>query len=108
MDFDKLGEQAFKDFWLRWGARDKNKVNSVLEDTIESFVGFGSNIDEYWANKNDLVVQHNKETEQIPEPYNINFNFINSTKLSDQHILVCGEISISVKIEKKIPVLYKA
>lgn len=105
MDIDKLGEQAFKDFWLRWGSRDKNKVNSVLEDTSDSFMGFGSNIDEYWANKDDLVMQHNKEAEQIPEPYNINFNFINSVQLSDQHILVCGEISLSVKIIKKIIIL---
>ncbi|MCB0282524.1 MAG: nuclear transport factor 2 family protein [Calditrichaeota bacterium] len=104
-DISIRAELAFKDFWLRWGSRDEKTVSEMMSLIDEKFMGFGTNINEFWSSKKDLESQHSEERVQIPTPYNVDFQWVNPMVISDDSVLVCGEIVLTLKIKTKVIVL---
>lgn len=99
--------EAYKTFFKTWSSRDPNAIQDLELMIHQEFNGFGTNSNEIWHTKEELFQQREKEINQVSEPYIINFDWIDSTKIGKKSILVYGELSITVKINTKIVILEK-
>lgn len=97
--------KAYKSFWSTWGSRDDETLVKSMQKIHEDFNGFGTNIKEVWKSKNDLFHQLEEEVHQVSSPYNIIFDWTESSQLSKNTYLVFGELSITVNIGVKVVVL---
>lgn len=97
--------ETYKSFWNIWSSRDAKRTSRLKALIDPEFNGFGSNIDEIWKSQKDLLLQHDKEASQIKEPYSIEINWFECTKINENSVMVYGVISIKVNIKKKIIIL---
>jgi len=104
-DINDQAIEVYKAFWRTWGSRNTNTNSALMQMVHPKFNGFGTNINEIWRTKKELNVQHEVEIKQVLQPYSIDFDWIDITKINDKSVLVYGELSLTIRINTKIIIL---
>lgn len=97
-ELSNLAVSAFEQFWFLWGSRDDACKAQLIEMVSDDFSGFGTNIHEAWASKQDLQTQIDTEWNQVPVPYQFKTSQVKANILGADTILITGLVHLCVRI----------
>ncbi len=102
---EEKGKEAFHQFWSDWSSRTRDVDDIIMQMADEEFMGFGTNWTEFWKDRDELKEQMIKERSQIEHPYIFEVHWTETKAISENILLVCGEIDVTLQIGKKNVVL---
>lgn len=98
---EKKAIKTFFDAWEYWNNRSLETLDGSLIHWSEHMQAFGSAVDEIWRGKEDFKAYSQRAFEENPEGFKVEANWIEAKHLSDQYVMIWGEMKIIVESEEE-------